>query len=253
MPAREGFLTADIGVLFWHHRRLRKLRADLGRDEGTIVGAIYNELILASWAEGDRLELGELDTPADLTDVRIESLKAAGLVDAQGRLPAKTWAEWFGAAADRRAERKASGSRGAAKRWSANSSANGSANSSASGQPMAQPIPVRPSVRPSGTDETEGRTTPRVPARASGAPARAPVSTAEAPVRRFGSPSRAAAVAAFCEHVDEHRPDYQWFSDQWRCMVCEQVRAAADPLTFREKVARAADRAAERDEPEGLF
>lgn len=249
MPAREGFLTADIGVLFWHHRRMRKLRADLGRDEGTIVGAIYSELVLASWADGDRLELAEIDAPADLTPERLEAMRTAGLVDAQGRIPAKTWAGWFERAYGRRADLRAFGAKGAAARWSgkapakaspmppASTSADSSANPSASGSANGAAYAPRPSVR-THTDETDGR-----------------VSTSRAPARPRGAPSRAAAVAVNCDDPAEHRADYQWFGDAWRCMPCEQVRAAADPISFREKVERAARREdlANPDEPEGLF
>jgi hypothetical protein len=112
---RAGFPRADIDVGFYHDPKINKLARHLRDPSRTMVClGLYQSLILASWADGERVTLDDA-APAwwldPLGDVAAE-LEAVGLVDAEGRIPEHAWETWFGPARDARRDRKFEGAIG---------------------------------------------------------------------------------------------------------------------------------------------
>jgi hypothetical protein len=94
-----GFAHADIASDLYRDPKIRKL------EHGSrlrLVGR-YVELVLECWGRGERLSM---DEACDLDRGELEAdraaLRAVKLVDADGRIPAPTWAGWYGEAASRR-------------------------------------------------------------------------------------------------------------------------------------------------------
>jgi hypothetical protein len=94
-----GFAHADIATDLYRDPKIRKL------EHGSrlrLVGR-YVELVLECWGRGERLSM---DEACDLDRGELEAdraaLRAVKLVDADGRIPAPTWAGWYGEAASRR-------------------------------------------------------------------------------------------------------------------------------------------------------
>src|SRR5262245_36033923 len=105
MNREDGFPIADLDVGLFHDQKVvalaRRLRDE--RQTATAV-ALYVNLILESWAAGDRVTLDEA-LPAwwvDAPDGIREDLHAVDLIDDESRIPADAWTGWFVPAFDRR-------------------------------------------------------------------------------------------------------------------------------------------------------
>lgn len=114
MSRGDGWSTADISTRYFLDPKLRRLWRAL--DEPTLMAdavVAHLALVLASWAEGERVTLDEA-TPDWLTlsPAITIGLRRAGLVDRGGRLPKRSWDSWYAPAEARRAVRRELGRRG---------------------------------------------------------------------------------------------------------------------------------------------
>ena len=103
MSRDDGFRIADVDVGILDDPKVRALVRST-RDESLVARCITGLLsvITASWAAGDRVSLDDA-APAWLTgldDLR-ERLLEAALLDADGRLPERSWTAWYGPARSR--------------------------------------------------------------------------------------------------------------------------------------------------------
>lgn len=104
MSRAEGFAHADIDTAILDDPKVRALvRAT--RNEALTARCLvgYVATVTASWARGERVTLQDA-APLWVTglDLLSERLGSAGLLDAEGRIPAHAWDSWFGPARDRR-------------------------------------------------------------------------------------------------------------------------------------------------------
>lgn len=111
MSRDGGFPIADLDVGLLDDPKVRTLVRST-RDEAIVARCMvaFIAVILASWRQGERVTLDEA-APLWLTglDDLAERLRDAGLLDADGRVPEKSWIGWFGPASDRRATRRFEG------------------------------------------------------------------------------------------------------------------------------------------------
>jgi hypothetical protein len=92
-----GFDDASISVSLAHDRKVRALSRQVGDPAQTAATMfLYVCVVLASWETGDR-ETFDAALPwwwteaPDLTDARLASLTAVGLLGEDGRLPERSW------------------------------------------------------------------------------------------------------------------------------------------------------------------
>lgn len=106
MGRDDGFQNADISVRLLDDTKIRELLRNVP-DETARLRAIvvYIATVLDSWGEGARVLAADA-APVWLSDraAAIDALKAARLLDADGRVPGKAWEGWFGIAETRRAD-----------------------------------------------------------------------------------------------------------------------------------------------------
>ena len=99
MSRGDGFATADIDTGLLDDAKMRALWRLL-RDPEMMARAVvaYTAAVLASWRTGDRITAEDAapfwDDPADL----LSPLVAAGLLDAEHRIPIHAWTAWYGPA-----------------------------------------------------------------------------------------------------------------------------------------------------------
>jgi hypothetical protein len=111
MSSRDGFARADVDTNLLHDRKVLALARQLHDPVRTACALmLWEAALLASWNEGQRIPLADA-APAWWTDDPDEyevDLQAAGLLDADGRIPDHAFSAWIGAALERRtiAERK---------------------------------------------------------------------------------------------------------------------------------------------------
>jgi len=164
MNREDGFPIADIDVGLFHDQKVLALARRLRDDRATAASvSLYLNLVLQSWAAGDRLTLDEAIPAwwmADLDGIRGD-LRAVDLVDDESRIPVDAWTSWFVPAFDRREKRRQGGAEGGRRSWQSRrdkrsqSLAEGDLKPSRS-RGSAEPNPsVRPADRP--TDSPAGR------------------------------------------------------------------------------------------------
>jgi hypothetical protein len=112
MSRDDGFDVADVNTGHLDDPKVRSLWRALGPDQDAMSRALllHFATILASWRQGCRVPVDEavpvwLDPDAALVD----ALRAAGLLDRSGKLPARSWKGWFSPAWERREVRRESG------------------------------------------------------------------------------------------------------------------------------------------------
>lgn len=114
MPRDDGFAVADTATGKLDDPKFRKLWRIVHDGPAMNAAVVLHDAVqLASWAAGERV------TAEDAAPFWMESvenvaanLQAVGLLDKDGRLPAKAWESWFGAARDRRQKRRDAGQSG---------------------------------------------------------------------------------------------------------------------------------------------
>jgi hypothetical protein len=110
-------MVADTDTGLHHDPKVRKLWR-IVRDDALMNQAmcLLEGIRLASWGQGERVT-GEDAAPFWIADIgpATEALIAAGLLDSDGLIPAKSWTSWFGPALERRVERAQAGARGGRK------------------------------------------------------------------------------------------------------------------------------------------
>lgn len=111
----DGFPTADVDVGLLADDRV----LDAVERSGSRTLVAYLAVLTTSWARGERVQLATAirRTSAiyrleEVLDELLATLVDVGLLDADGRIPATTWASWYGAAAGRRQLRREAGRRG---------------------------------------------------------------------------------------------------------------------------------------------
>lgn len=120
MNREDGFPIADVDVGLFHDQKVLALSRRLRDERQTATHiALYLNLVLESWAAGDRVQLDEalpawwVDSPDEIRG----ELQAVGLIDDESRLPDDAWTSWFVPAWDRREKRRQSGAEGGRKSW----------------------------------------------------------------------------------------------------------------------------------------
>ena len=170
MSRDQGFRTADIDVGLLADPKVRRLARRL-KDPAAMNAAVvtYLSVLLASWDDGERI-CAEDVAPGWMDELDTSDLEAEGLLDAEGRIPERAWANWYGPAIERRLIGQRGAIFGGLRRQGLSvEEANKEADRrihpfSLKAQPtnlslQAQPPTTRPTVRPSPrprTDEDEG-------------------------------------------------------------------------------------------------
>ncbi len=105
MSRDDGFKVADIDTGLPADPKVVALARRLrGGIRTAAAMGLHEALLLASWRLGERVTIDEalpawfLDDPGDL----VAALRDVRLIDAEGRIPERAWAGWFGPALDRR-------------------------------------------------------------------------------------------------------------------------------------------------------
>jgi hypothetical protein len=149
MARDDGFAIADVDTGLFDDSKVRALWRQLGEPNAVSRAmTIYVATLLESWATGRRVPAADavpVWLPPAVDD--LASLTAAGLLDADGRLPSRAWASWFGPARDRREAKRTGGRRGGLKAHGiAPEGVLKPASKHSSGIPRAKPDPSSPSV-----------------------------------------------------------------------------------------------------------
>lgn len=115
MSRDNGFTLADIDTGLYADAKVRRL-ARLLRDprETAVHVALYEALLLGSWADGERVTLEDA-APAwwlDPVDDIAANLEKVHLIDAEGRIPEHAWESFYLPAWERRERRRHSGKLG---------------------------------------------------------------------------------------------------------------------------------------------
>lgn len=104
MSRDDGFDIADVATGLYDDPKVKKLWRALG-DETRMTHAmtLHMATLLASWRHGTRVTVDEA-VPVWLTPDAslVTELQAAGLLDRQARIPARSWKGWFHPVVERR-------------------------------------------------------------------------------------------------------------------------------------------------------
>lgn len=176
MNREDGFPIADIDAGLFHDQKVVALARRLRDDQKTATAvALFTNLVLESWAAGDRLTIDET-VPAwwfgPIDDIR-EDLHAVGLIDDESRIPVESWTSWFVPAFDRREKRRQSGAEGGRRSWQSRRDKRRRSDGSATPNPSVLPS-GRPAVLPSGRPSRNGREAQPPPAGAEAPSSAAP-------------------------------------------------------------------------------
>lgn len=105
MSRDEGFAIADVSTSHFEDDKVKALWRAVRPDEAAMNAAmtLHEATMLASWRDGKRMT-AEDAAPAWMMDVATPTahLTAHGLLDADGKVPRKSWNVWFGVAKKRR-------------------------------------------------------------------------------------------------------------------------------------------------------
>jgi hypothetical protein len=158
----DGFTVADMDTTFFADPKIRNLWRMLG-DESRMARAVvlYLATVLESWRSGGRVLVTD-SAPVwlPLDSELIEALKAAKLLDSNGRLPIRSWKSWHDPAQMRRDARRESGRLGGLRAKGQRSYSDATAllqrpDSDGVAKPHPSVRTVRPTVRP-GAPAREG-------------------------------------------------------------------------------------------------
>jgi hypothetical protein len=110
MTREDGFRTADVDTGLLDDPKMRALWRSL-RDPAAMSRAVvaYLAAVLSSWRTGERVTAEDAaplwsDPDPDVLD----AMTAAGLLDAEHRIPAHVWTSWYEPAAERQQNFRAS-------------------------------------------------------------------------------------------------------------------------------------------------
>jgi hypothetical protein len=147
----DGWSTADVSTRHLNDPKVRKLWRVVDGDVDAMARAlvVHLALVLASWSEGRRLTVDEsAPTWLPVDQETTAALRQAGLVDATGRLPKRSWESWHGPAERRRELARESGAEGNRRRWGSSKGTDREPIGSRSGtDPRTVPIRTDPSDR----------------------------------------------------------------------------------------------------------
>jgi len=153
MGRDDGFAIADVSTKHLDDDKVRKLWRILAPDVGAMCEAITVHLavVLASWGSGRRMTVDEA-APLWLSirEETVPALVRVGLLDARGRVPARSWSTYFGPAAARKKARQEAGRLGGqakAQRRSSNATAELYPSGRQAG-PSSPSVPDRPPREP---------------------------------------------------------------------------------------------------------
>lgn len=116
--SRDPLARMDIDTRWPYHRKCRALQAAYPSDWPSYWCA-YLALLGESWAGTERLTLRDAWVPSlpVTIDAALAALVDVGLLDKSGKVPTKSWDEWFGPAAARLDSLRERGRKGAETRW----------------------------------------------------------------------------------------------------------------------------------------
>jgi hypothetical protein len=170
MGRSDGFVVADVSSGHFDDDKVRKLWRRLQPDAAAMCEAmtVHLAVVLASWRAGRRVTVEDA-LPLWLSpgEATVGVLADCGLLDRTGRIPMRSWNDWFGPAQSRKEARVEAGRLGGLAK----------AQRSSSG---AKATPERRSTRPYRPSVPTDPSSPsRAPAREGGA-ATGPTSLADA-------------------------------------------------------------------------
>lgn len=117
--SRDPLARMDVDTRWAYHRKLRKLQR-LNPEHWPTYWCAYLALLGEAWAAGKRsLTLEDTwvpATPCQPTEA-MAALRAAGIVDKDGRVPLTSWRKWYEPVAKRLRERSDAGRAAAEIRW----------------------------------------------------------------------------------------------------------------------------------------
>jgi hypothetical protein len=106
MSRDDGFPVADVDTGLAVDPKMIRLVRRIGDGDAALRHfALFVSTVLASWAAGQRVTLEDAVPAwyvAHPVDDALANLQAVGLLDAEGRIPEKSWAGWHGPAETRR-------------------------------------------------------------------------------------------------------------------------------------------------------
>lgn len=116
--ARDPLARMDIDTRWAYHRKCRALQAAYPTDWPSYWCA-YQAVLGESWAAQERVTLRDAWVPSLPTtiDAALSALVEVGLLDKSGKVPTKSWDEWFGPAIARIDSLSERGRKGAERRW----------------------------------------------------------------------------------------------------------------------------------------
>lgn len=156
MARDDGFRIADVQTTYLNDAKVKRLwwllEADLDRMNHALM--LHLATILASWESGRRRSIDEA-APVWLAirDDLVGALIEAKLLDAERRIPARSWSEHFGPARRRKTARVESGrlgglASGKARRSDASATPNPSGRQAGPSSPSVLPDRPAPRARP---------------------------------------------------------------------------------------------------------
>ena len=112
MSRETGFAVVDLDVGILHDPKVIKLARAIRDEERTAAHiGLYVALLAESWRTGERVRLEDALPAWWMAEVEqfAEALRDAGLIDAEDRIPERSWSGWFGPAFKRRQDRQREG------------------------------------------------------------------------------------------------------------------------------------------------
>ena len=109
MSRETGFAVVDLDVGILHDPKVIKLARAIRDEERTAAHiGLYVALLAESWRTGERVRLEDALPAWWMADIEqyAKALRDAGLIDADDRIPEKSWSGWFGPAFKRRQDRQ---------------------------------------------------------------------------------------------------------------------------------------------------
>ena len=102
MSREEGFAVMDVSTSVCDDPKFRRLARD-HQEHCAVAFVVWIATLAESWRTGRRESVADA-WPSILpySDDVVTAMKRVGLIDKSGRVPAKSWADWFGPALERR-------------------------------------------------------------------------------------------------------------------------------------------------------
>jgi hypothetical protein len=177
--SRDGFTRMDVDTRWAYHRKARRLQRLYPTDWPTYMAAFW-ALLGEAWIAMSRdLTLDDAWVPAipcTLEEAQA-ALTAAGFLDPDGRVPDRSWDDWFGPAYERTTKRKLSAKAAADVRWGNAPDADAlpthrDTDADALPTDAVPHHPRQPTNRPATPTRSSSQAPTAVPARANGAAGR---------------------------------------------------------------------------------